>query len=132
MLNLELDETTLEIALRMHAKDASAELSDCGHGRFQIHGLMNVNYWPFSRNQTAFIAATSPGGRFIRKYGVSPDKAVKMAYPKGYSKEKVEKIKMLRGEELTRTFYSEYAAIPDDAFKTCKCVSPKMCTRCFK
>lgn len=65
----------IETDLRDAAAARGATVSDKGNGHFQIRGRLLVNYYPFSKRRTAYVAATTHG-----KEGVSPTEAVAMAF----------------------------------------------------
>lgn len=50
-------------------------MTDKGAGHFQIHGRLLVNYYPFAKRRTAYVAATTHGKRHV-----SPTEAVAMAF----------------------------------------------------
>ena len=52
-----------------------ATVTDKGNGHYQVRGRLLVNYYPFSKRRTAYVAATTHG-----KEGVSPTEAVAMAF----------------------------------------------------
>lgn len=80
------------------AKGATVQLRGSGH--FQIKGRLLVNYYPFSKKRSAYVAGTTHG-----KHHVTPTEAVEMAFcpppiapehkkddRKGHSKEKRKKL----------------------------------------
>ena len=56
------------------AKKHGVEYKDCGNGHIQLRGKLLVNYWPDSKNMSAYIAGTR--GKLSH---VSPKEAVLMA-----------------------------------------------------
>jgi hypothetical protein len=52
-----------------------ATVCEKGDGHYQIRGRLLVNYYPFSRRRTAYVAATTHGKEFV-----SPTEAVSMAF----------------------------------------------------
>lgn len=67
----------MEVAteLRKCAKEAGLTVKQCGPEHFQIvGGALLVNYYPFSRTQTAYVAGTREGRK-----NVKPKEAVAMA-----------------------------------------------------
>ena len=65
----------METDLRDAATERGATVTDRGNGHFQIRGRLLVNYYPFGKKRTAYVAATTHG-----KHGVSPTEAVAMAF----------------------------------------------------
>lgn len=65
----------LETDLRDAAAARGATVTECGAGHFQIRGRLLVNYYPFSKKRTAYVAQTTHG-----KHGASPTEAVDMAF----------------------------------------------------
>lgn len=62
-------------ALKKAANDAGLTVRQCSPEHFQIcGGALLVNYYPFSRTQTAYVAGTTQG-----KKRVAPKEAVAMA-----------------------------------------------------
>ncbi len=52
-----------------------AQVIDRGNGHFQIKGRLLVNYYPFSKTRTAYVAGTLHGDKHV-----SPTQAVAMAF----------------------------------------------------
>lgn len=63
--------TKLELACAL--KDI--ELKDCGAGHFQLHGPLLVNYYPNSKNKSAYIAGTKKAAKHV-----TPEQAVEMCF----------------------------------------------------
>lgn len=61
--------------LMLDASKRGAVVVDRGHGHIQIRGQLLVNYYPFSKKRTAYVAGTFGG-----KMHVTPAQAVAMAY----------------------------------------------------
>ena len=91
--------------LKQAAAARNVKLTNQGNGHWQIHGPLLVNYYPMSKNQTAYVAGTIGGHK-----GISPQKAVAMAFelpsvPFGlqpekrskHNKDRRMKVMMLRG-----------------------------------
>lgn len=57
------------------AKARGATVRDCGNGHIQIHGVLLVNYYPNAKRQTAYVAGTTGGKRFV-----DPEQAVALAF----------------------------------------------------
>lgn len=70
-----VEQRNLETDLRAAAAMRSATVSEKSFGHFQIRGRLLVNYYPFSRKRTAYVAATTHG-----QHNVSPTQAVEMAF----------------------------------------------------
>ncbi len=70
-----MSDAKIEKALLAAVKARGATLKDCGSGHFQIIGDWLVNYWPFSKAQTAHVKGAVSGQRHI-----SPADAVAMAF----------------------------------------------------
>ena len=61
--------------LRAECEKIGAELVECGNnGHFQIKGKLLVNYYPFSKKLTAYVAGTTTG-----KKSCTPAEAVLMS-----------------------------------------------------
>lgn len=71
--------------LKRLCKLHKAELIEKPHGHFQIKGALLVNYYPYSKKSTAYVAGTQAGKR-----RATPKEAVKMAFnpPEGMRKAK--------------------------------------------
>jgi 5-methylcytosine-specific restriction endonuclease McrA len=54
--------------------DVRVEMPRTNNGHFKLHGKLLVNYYPFSKNKTAYVAGTTTGYP-----NVSPKRAVEMA-----------------------------------------------------
>ena len=65
----------LETDLRDAAAARGATVSEKGPGHYQIRGRLLVNYYPFSKKRTAYVAQTTHG-----KHHTSPTDAVAMAF----------------------------------------------------
>lgn len=66
--------TETEIRDAAAARGATVHLVD-GFGHFHIRGALLVNYYPFGKKRTAYVAGTTHG-----KHYVSPAEAVAMAF----------------------------------------------------
>lgn len=71
-----LEQRNVETEIRdaAAARGATVTLPD-GFGHFQIHGQLLVNYYPFGKKRTAYIAGTTRG-----VHRVTPEQAVDMAF----------------------------------------------------
>lgn len=69
------DERNMETDLRDAAAARGATVTHKGGGHFQIRGRLLVNYYPFAKKRTAYVAQTTHG-----KHHVSPTEAVAMAF----------------------------------------------------
>jgi 5-methylcytosine-specific restriction endonuclease McrA len=56
-----VEERNLETALRDAAAARGAQVNVLANGHFQIKGSLLVNYYPFAKRRTAYIAATTRG-----------------------------------------------------------------------
>lgn len=65
----------VESQLRQLAAARGAILNVNANGHFQIRGLLLVNYYPFAKKRTAYVAATTRG-----RTRVTPEQAVAMAF----------------------------------------------------
>lgn len=61
--------------LRAAAKARGADVQDKGGGHFHIRGRLLVNYYPFSKKRSAYVAGTTRA-----EVSVSPTQAVAMAF----------------------------------------------------
>jgi 5-methylcytosine-specific restriction endonuclease McrA len=57
------------------AKKRGAQVVECGGGHFQIRGRLLVNYYPFSKKRSAYVAGT-----LRAEHNISPAQAVAMAF----------------------------------------------------
>lgn len=60
--------------MAMLSEQLGIEVKDCGKGHYQILGKMTVNYYPLSKQRTAYIAQTNSGIK-----GVDPKKAFELS-----------------------------------------------------
>lgn len=68
-------ERNIETDVRDAAAARGATVVECTAGHYQIKGRLLVNYYPFSKRRTAYVAQTTHGKR-----DVSPTEAVNMAF----------------------------------------------------
>jgi len=74
-MELTPQQRNLETALRDAAAERGATVSLHGNGHFQIKGALLVNYYPFAKKSTAYVAGTTHG-----KHRATPQEAVAMAF----------------------------------------------------
>lgn len=60
---LTVEERNIETELRDAAAARGASVNALANGHFQIRGKLLVNYYPFAKKRTAYIAATTQGIR---------------------------------------------------------------------
>lgn len=70
-----IDQRNVETDLRDAAAARGATVQHLGNGHFQIRGRLLVNYYPWSKKRSAYVAATTHGVNHI-----SPTEAVAMAF----------------------------------------------------
>jgi hypothetical protein len=77
-MNATVDQRNVETQLRDAAAARGAVVNALPNGHFQIKGPLLVNYYPFAKKRTAYIAATTRG---IRHATVSQAVALAFAVP---------------------------------------------------
>ncbi len=62
--------------LKLLAAKRGAEVIERPNGHIQVQGALLVNWWPYSKNMTAYVAGTTAGKRGVR----DPAQVVAMAF----------------------------------------------------
>lgn len=85
-------------------REYGVEVSEAAQGHFQLRGGLLVNYYPFSKNLTAYVGGTKQG-----KQGITPLEAIRMAHeappivPKQARDQRIGKSSRQRREWLLKT-----------------------------